>query len=666
MQGTSSGTAPADNIGNANVPDNGGGITGASTTVITRQDIERAPEATIADILSREAGIQTSNFYGGANGVGTTVDMRGFGVTGASNTLILINGRRLNDWDLPGFDLTTLGKNSVERIEVTRGNSGSVLYGDGAVGGVINIVTRNGAGQPSQARIEAGYGSYATREGNVSANLSSGAFSTLDLCATVSIRPAIAGTTACISATPSPICAGRPTNGAPGSISAPTSQKMRLPGERQIDVQADKDEYNRDRRGTNTPLNYGNKQGERYTAGATAMLAPGFEVVVDGGIRKKFQQAGFFQAFGEQYVGTELTTSSFTPRVNINQNWWGIPVKAIGGVDLYRTDYDSDRSPVHRAATRSINMTASRNRLAGYGMVTFSLLPTTDVSVGGRVQRTQTQITDIYDINAPQNFSFPQGGPLDEAQTNRSWHLGFEHRFNDNFAIFGRAATSFRVPNVDERIGNGAIVFPLPPPTFALKTQTSDDIEGGIKFRFGTVPAAIERVPDESGERTASVPDHLRQYQPRSDPPQRRRNTDDLGRHRLAAAEGQCHLPAGAVPGRAVRGQFRAGGVALDRQCRSVDGYLAEIPDPRRGDAIRQRSLSRQRRVQPRHHENSIACGARCAARRARSTNSSGRSRCRICSTGNISITASTRATAFSEPPTISSTCIRCRDAPSW
>lgn len=177
IQGTSSGTAPADDLGNANVPDNGGGITGASTTVITRQDIERAPEATIADILSREAGIQTSNFYGGANGVGATVDMRGFGVTGASNTLILINGRRLNDWDLPGFDLTTLGKNSVERIEVTRGNSGSVLYGDGAVGGVINIVTRNGAGQPSQARIEAGYGSYATREGNVSANLSSGAFS---------------------------------------------------------------------------------------------------------------------------------------------------------------------------------------------------------------------------------------------------------------------------------------------------------------------------------------------------------------------------------------------------------------------------------------------------------------------------------------------------------
>ena len=141
----------------------GGGITGASTSIISREDIERSPQATLVDIISRAAGVQTTSFYGGVNGVGTTVDLRGFGVTGASNTLILINGRRQNDWDLPGFDLSTIAKESVERIEITRGNSGAVLYGDGAVGGVINIVTRNGQGAPNQARIEAGIGSFATK-----------------------------------------------------------------------------------------------------------------------------------------------------------------------------------------------------------------------------------------------------------------------------------------------------------------------------------------------------------------------------------------------------------------------------------------------------------------------------------------------------------------------
>ncbi len=88
----------------------GGGVTGASTSVIPREQIERSPQATLVDIISREAGVQTSSFYGGVNGVGTTIDLRGFGVTGPSNTLILINGRRLNDWDLPGFDLSTIAK----------------------------------------------------------------------------------------------------------------------------------------------------------------------------------------------------------------------------------------------------------------------------------------------------------------------------------------------------------------------------------------------------------------------------------------------------------------------------------------------------------------------------------------------------------------------------
>ena len=155
----------------------GGGITGASTSVISREDIERSPQATLADIISRAAGVQTSSFYGGVNGVGTTIDLRGFGVTGASNTLILINGRRQNDWDLPGFDLSTIAKDSIERIEITRGNSGAVLYGDGAVGGVINIVTRSGVGAPNQARVEGGIGSFATKVENISASGSSGPFS---------------------------------------------------------------------------------------------------------------------------------------------------------------------------------------------------------------------------------------------------------------------------------------------------------------------------------------------------------------------------------------------------------------------------------------------------------------------------------------------------------
>ena len=124
--------------------------------------------ATLQDILSREAGIQTNSLFGGVNGTGTIVDMRGFGVTAPSNTLVLVDGRRFNDFDLTGFDFSLIPRNSIDRIEITRGNSGGVLYGDGAVGGVINIVTKNGVGTSPNGRIEGTFGSFDTREAKAS------------------------------------------------------------------------------------------------------------------------------------------------------------------------------------------------------------------------------------------------------------------------------------------------------------------------------------------------------------------------------------------------------------------------------------------------------------------------------------------------------------------
>src|SRR5262249_23974028 len=106
----------------------------------------------------------------------TTVDLRGFGATATSNTLVLVNGRRLNDIDLAGVDFSAIPRNSIERIEITRGNSGAVLYGDGAVGGVINIVTKNGVDLPPSARVQADVGSNPYVEGNASISRSGGPF----------------------------------------------------------------------------------------------------------------------------------------------------------------------------------------------------------------------------------------------------------------------------------------------------------------------------------------------------------------------------------------------------------------------------------------------------------------------------------------------------------
>jgi hypothetical protein len=92
----------------------GTGIVGASTSVITADEIARSPGLTIQDVLSREVGVQTWSTTGGNNGATTTVDLRSFGATASSNTLFLLNGRRLNDIDLLGVDLSTIPKDSIE------------------------------------------------------------------------------------------------------------------------------------------------------------------------------------------------------------------------------------------------------------------------------------------------------------------------------------------------------------------------------------------------------------------------------------------------------------------------------------------------------------------------------------------------------------------------
>ena len=127
----------------------------AAVSVITREEIEQSGAITIADVLRARAGLQIRDTIGDG-GRGVVVSMRGFGENAANNTLILVDGRKLNNPTLQPPDLNSVALKDIERIEVLQGGAG-VLFGDQAVGGVINIVTRT----PEKAAlaVEAGAGS---------------------------------------------------------------------------------------------------------------------------------------------------------------------------------------------------------------------------------------------------------------------------------------------------------------------------------------------------------------------------------------------------------------------------------------------------------------------------------------------------------------------------
>jgi iron complex outermembrane receptor protein len=130
----------------------------AHITVITRGNIIRSTAQNIPELLRTETGVQVNDIAG--NRRNYTVDLRGFGETASSNTLILVDGRRINQADLSGVDWTEIPLERVQRIEIIRGGRGSVLYGDNATGGVINIITKKG--ETFKAGGELAGGSYGT------------------------------------------------------------------------------------------------------------------------------------------------------------------------------------------------------------------------------------------------------------------------------------------------------------------------------------------------------------------------------------------------------------------------------------------------------------------------------------------------------------------------
>ena len=143
------------------------GLPGASTITITSERIENSPYQTLAEILSTLPGIQFRSLYSDPTGSKDVVDVRGFGATAESNTLILLDGRRQNDMEIEKSFLANIPLESIERIEIIKGSAGSVLYGDGAIGGVINIITKHPA-KSDRANIKIAAGSFSTKKTDIS------------------------------------------------------------------------------------------------------------------------------------------------------------------------------------------------------------------------------------------------------------------------------------------------------------------------------------------------------------------------------------------------------------------------------------------------------------------------------------------------------------------
>ena len=140
------------------------------TTVLTAEEIKNAGVRTINEAIMKLGGvIGRPSLYGGNE---FTMDLGGFGEAAASNMVYVIDGVAFKHGDASEIRIGNISLDEVERIEIQRGGS-AVLYGEGAVGGVINIVTHAlGLSTTAQntGKIETGFGSYGNKEVKANAN----------------------------------------------------------------------------------------------------------------------------------------------------------------------------------------------------------------------------------------------------------------------------------------------------------------------------------------------------------------------------------------------------------------------------------------------------------------------------------------------------------------
>lgn len=435
--------------------------TPTNVTVISREQIEQSGAQNVAELLQQQAGINTRSTDGTPN---QSIDMRGFGMTGSQNVVVLLDDVRLNENELAPARLSAIPLEMVERIEIMRG-AGAVLYGAGATGGVIRVVTR-AAQKESGGYVQAGIGSYNgyALRGGLNGSVGTAAVR-LDLSTYDSDNY-------------------RKNNGVhqdslllSGSLPAGDStltlkvgaeaQKLRLPSYRQVDPSTGVDQLVTDRRGTSTPNDWSMLDSQFVLLGWNKPLGKG-ELQIDVAQREK-QQEAFLELFGTPTgVKGDSSQLQLNPRYRLPYRAAEGAHTVIIGADFADWDYASSRYGFSTA-----NILASQQNQALYADH-LSTWGGTTVSMGARYERVEQQASDTTNPAA-----YASGSQVREVN---AWELGVKQRLGA-WSVFGKLGRSYRLPVIDELYNQfGGPVFDSL--VTMLKPQTSDDRELGVGYQF--------------------------------------------------------------------------------------------------------------------------------------------------------------------------------------
>jgi iron complex outermembrane receptor protein len=429
----------------------------ANISIITRQDIRNSAAQSLPDVLSTRAGISVSQL-GGAMGRNAKVDMRGFGESATSNTLILIDGLRVSPIDLGSIIWSAIPLESVERIEIIRG-SGTVLYGDGATGGVINIIT-NKSGLPV-AGITATLGSFGYKSTDLQlANGNDKAYYNLF------VNYADADGYRKNSQQDQKAASGRVgwllDRGEVFADFAVYKESAGQPGSLYSAA------YHNDPRSAKNPRDTEERDGYRISPGVSYRLTD--RLTLDGEVALEHQNLESRYVSFNSASDRVRDTTSFTPRLRWRHDLAALPSETVFGYDYYDGKVDADNMGF-------ANQGASQESSAFYAQNITRFTQNLSITLGGRTQRmAQKAHQDAYTDPAMQGSS---------ARNQSAYDLGMSYAADD-WRVYGKTGTTFRFANLDELFGFDPVTYA---PVFSgdLKPQHGTINEIGGSATLGSV-----------------------------------------------------------------------------------------------------------------------------------------------------------------------------------
>jgi len=442
----------------------------ANITVIDEEDIRNSNARSIPDLLRSEEGIVVRDILG--TGKTAQVDLRGFGEAAPYNVLVLVDGRRVNEIDLSGVDWTQIPIEHIERVEILRG-TGSVLYGDNAVGGVINIITKI----PSQElALAAGatFGSYSFNAGRFSVGGGKGKFtgslfgsyeSTDGYRENNEFRAKDLGGRIIFDATDSLVF------NLSGSYHA---DDYGLPGP------LPKEELESSRRKSLDPTDEAETDDSYLKLGFDMDLESYGNLVADLSYRERDSKSDFPDPLFPYVLDSTVDTWAFTPRHVWRTDISGHGNTLIAGADLYRSEQDLKTfSGVFTAATTLSGVAdISKDSYGLYLSDEFSITERLLLSLGARYEKAE------YDLYQKDLSAFPLA-PLDQTikDSEPAYSAGLTWLYSGKSSLFARANRSFRFPLTDELVlfdyGVGKIRV-----NTELEPQTGKHYEVGIRHFF--------------------------------------------------------------------------------------------------------------------------------------------------------------------------------------